>query len=354
MPLPRKTSYIYVTCSKCGRKTRTRQEDLENGFPCPKCFAMVIERPGDTDSSATKQELETTQLLEELGPVELCPACSSPVRIEFEKKYLARCAICSKFFIRKKGTAIPGASEKTEATTDANAVMPPTAEQLSILESLHIGGTPSSIFEASEVILTVTSIAENAFNEYFSSFPLLPISLKAALVRKLVLSEFFPKIYFSGESLKYEELSPFIEETISDNDIKDAAKKYITDDNMNNAMTYIDNFAVFIYDKKLDPDVVRLFALKSFARNFGNRLQLTASSQIFYDSDGSAKRKTVPAASPEKLFTKNSPANAGLIKIFEENGMGSPPVIESRRPASGCLFFILLPLLAGGILSLLS
>ena len=305
---------------------------------------MVIERPGDQDSSEKEQALEAALLLDGLGPVELCPSCSLPVHIEFEKKYLAHCAVCSKFFIRKKGSAVPDAVEKTEALpTDGKAVMPPTAEQLSILESLHIAGTPASIFEASEVILTVTSIAENAFNEYFSSFPLLPLSMKAALVRKLVLSELFPKLYFTGESLKYEELSPFLDDTISDADIKDAAKKYITDDNMNSAMTYIDSFAIFIYNKKLDPDVVRLFALKSFARNFGNRLQTTASGPVFYDSDGSIKRKTMSAPSPEKLFTKNSPANAGLITIFEESGMGSPPEVVSRRTASGCLFFLLLP-----------
>lgn len=349
----KKTSYVNVTCSKCGRKIRTRQSDLEEGFPCPKCFAMVIEKHDETPPAAT-QEQAAENMLENTGPVEICPSCSSPVHIEFEKKYLARCSVCTKFFIRQKGTPAPAQAAPADNAPgnqqpqNANAVMPPTAEQLSILESLHIAGTPGSIFEASEIILTVTSIAENAFAEYFSSFSFLTVPHKAALVRKLVLSDLFPKLYFTGEDLKYEELSPFLEETISDQEIKDAAKKYITEENMNSAMDYIDKFATFIYEKKLDPDIVRLFALKAFARNFGNKLQTSASTPLSYGSDGSKHKSMMATAhSFGRIFSKKSVANAELIKLFMENGLGEPPAPKKNK-ASGCFLFILLiPSLTG-------
>lgn len=354
MRTTKKTSYVNVTCSKCGRKIRTKQSDFEEGFPCPKCFAMVIEKK---EEAAPAEEV-AGHVLEGSGPVEICPSCSSPVNIEFEKKYLARCPVCAKFFIRQKGAPANSqtAPEENSApkpvsehpATDANTVMPPTPEQLSILEALHIAGTPGSIFEASEVILTVTSIAENAFAEYFSSFSFLTMPLKAALVRKLVLSELFPKLYFAGEELKYEDLSPFIDEAISDPEIKDAVKKYITEENMNSAMDYIDKFAVFIYDKKLDPDIVRLFALRAFARNFGNKLQTSMTGPLYYGSDG-AKHKSMMATSHSfgKIFSKKSAANAGLVTLFMENGMGEPPAPKKRK-ASGCfLFLLLIPSLAG-------
>ncbi|OGV34070.1 MAG: hypothetical protein A2020_01220 [Lentisphaerae bacterium GWF2_45_14] len=341
MNVPGKTSYLNVICSKCGRKIRTKQSEFSEGFSCPKCFAMVVDRPDASASSALVQEVEAMRVFDGLGPREICPACEAPVNIEFEKKYLARCAACFKFFIRKKASSVPAETEKKDTLpTPGNAVMPPTAEQLAILESLNIAGMPLSIFEASDVILTVTSIAEGAFKEFFSSFSLLPLSLKTAIVRKFILSDTFPRLYLSGEKLKYEELLPFIEANIGDQDIRDAVKKYIADDNMNSAIDYVDGFSNFVYDKKLDPDIIRTFALKAFARGFGTRLQANPASLLTYDSDGVLRRNAVSALPPEKLFTKHSSANSGLLKIFEEC-VGSPPEI-SRRCASGC--FIMLPL----------
>lgn len=371
--------YILVDC-KCGRKVRALISELDKGIICPRCNSHLgrdsVEKKNEEAHPENAAEAPIGDVL-----VEKCPSCSADVKISYRKKYLAQCQGCSKFFLRKKNPEISiENAEKTEkfvnpvtgetvsplknnsppemqtapqnqetaaqptepspdtpGTPDPQPIIPPTEKQMNILNSLGICGTPETSKEASEIILTVSRIIEDAAREYNTSFHLFPYELKSAIISKIAKSELFPRIYFGEESLKYEELQPFIEEVIRDIELQKALKTYISQENLEAANEYIKGFAECVFGIPLDPEIVKIMALKAFARGFG--LKLKPFGNVIYTSSGDTVKKLNKSDQRNltSFYTRQNKINHSLEKLFIDSGFIKP---DPAKSAAGCFFLI--------------
>jgi hypothetical protein len=183
----------------------------------------------------------------------------------------------------------------------------------------------------------VTSIIEDAIREYNVSFHHFPNETKFEAVRRIIHSELFPKIYFgSEEPVQYEEIQKILEEAIPDPELLKALKKYINNENMMKAQTYVDGFSQYVFEVKLDPVLVQEMALKAFARGFGNKLQPVEHGG--YSKSGVSAQKTSVQQQNNLIacFSQKTPANVSLLELFVDNGYELP----EKKSKSGCLFVL--------------
>ena len=355
--------YILVDC-KCGRKIRALTAELAKGIICPRCSSHIgtdfLEKEGGGEEylKTALEELPDDALLEK------CPSCFADVRINYRKKYLALCQSCSKFFLRKKSpdtgtaenlektenfinpltgeTVSPTQNPETaampaEPPQDAPTIIPPSEKQINILAALGIFGKPETSQEASAIILTVTRIIEDTIREYNISFHLFPNELKSAITVKMAKSEFFPRIYFGEESMKYEEIQPFLEEVIRDPELQKALKTYINNENFEAANEYIRGFAECVFGIPLDPEIVKIMALKAFARGFG--LKLKPFDSVIYTNSGDTIKKLNKSAQKNlrAFYTRQNKINNTLEKLFTDSGFTQA---EPEKNKAGCFFLI--------------
>lgn len=341
MTARKNSNFVFTECDKCSRKIRVNKQELARGIYCPRCRSLVRyqasteEQKEDQDQLAkAAEELITTQ-----PHREKCPACGALVEIEFKRKFLAKCASCGKIFIRDKSRVQSEDGTESPPPQDDQIQInpPPTDNQMQLINMFGLAGTPRNTREASDIILTVTSIIEDAIREYNVSFHLFPNETKFETVRRIIHSDLFPKIYFGGdEPVQYEEIQKFLDEIINDADLLKALKKYINNENMMKAQTYVDGFSQYVFNVKLDPVDVQKLALKAFARGFGNKLQPLE--PIAYTKSGTSSQKTAAQIQNNLIssFSQKTPANVSLLELFQDNGYELP----NKKKDSGCLFIL--------------
>jgi hypothetical protein len=360
--------FILAEC-KCMRKIRVSAEDYARGVSCPRCGSLVKRAQSDfpeevvegEDSSRDNAAALNEEIIriKEARTSEECPVCKSMAEIQHPNKSLAWCDVCSKMFIRARPDssapspgppAAPG-DESPENPEGGYGLPPVTEKQMQLLRFLSINGEPADSLHASEIVLTTTKILEEALSKIYISFSLFPTEIKFPVLFRITADPIFPKIYFDTEIFDSSSLEPVLSEEINDPELLKALRTYVNTENFDRALDYVLCFGEHAYHAALDIPAAKALALKTFARGFGNKLQMLAK------NDKTGKTLVIKRSDKSKIdivrriMTSSSAVNSSLDKLFFDNGFKKPP---GERESSGCLFAALLLGASGAALFALS
>lgn len=373
-----------ISCPDCGALVRAKYDDKEQAQK---------ETPEEPEQPIVKKPADS------IPATDKCPSCNITVNIDYRKKYLAYCSTCSKMFIRSQkpdpedatdddstirdnasniekkqekntisGTMpgemqdnvkamTPNAPETVDANTnsgssesqgqvpkapqnqndkDESSPVPPSEKQIALLQFLNIGGITASSNELSNILLTITTIVEDAVREYNASFHFFPVAIKMEIIYNIIKSPYFPGIYFGDRDIKYEELQPFIDDAIKDIELKKAMKIYVPDESFILAGKYISGFCDYIFNTPIDPDILKVLTLKSFIRGFGPKLQ--PFSNVLYDNKAGTRNISEQEKHNYRLFfRKKTSTNACLEILLNEYGFKRPE--KEKISHLGCLIY---------------
>ena len=224
-------------------------------------------------------------------------------------------------------------SPKPPAT--APVANPATPEQRRLLSEFMIAGAPDSQDHANELISTVNGIAIDAVGECFLGFHHLHQSTRAPLLKNLVASPLFLKIYFENQSPGYEDLRLLVEEVFEeDKELRASLRVNVDDSVFGYLVDYIDNYASLRHRLSLEQSELRILALKAFHRGFGGRLR-PASSGV-YGRDGGSGRNPLRVSKSEmqEMVRRDSEENRALEILLQDAGF-----VKRPDPYDGCLLF---------------